>query len=103
MNINHPYNKLWIGIAIGLLVPFTAYGILLMIYDQLDAFGILNPTGMSLTFRERTIALIAIIANILPVQLLNRRHMLDAMRGVVFPTLVYVIAWMYYYGMDLLG
>lgn len=102
MNNSSRYNTLVIGIIIGILVPFMAYGILLSLYDQLDNAGIFNPVGLSAGFRERTIALFALICNVIPLHLLNKRHMLDAMRGIVFPTFVYVILWMYYYGFDLI-
>lgn len=102
MNNYSAYNKLWVGIVAGLCVPFAAYGILLMIYDKLDYYEIFNPGGLALNFRERTIALIAIICNIIPLQIFNKRNFLDAMRGIVFPTLIYVVLWMYYYGMELI-
>lgn len=102
MNQLHPYNKLITGILTGLCVPFASYGILLMIYDKLDYYDIFNPVGLAPNFRERSIALFAIICNIIPLQLFNRKNFLDAMRGIVFPTLLYVVLWMYFYGMDLL-
>lgn len=101
-NHNNKINTVVAGIIIGILVPFMAYGILLSLYDQLDNAGIFNPVGLSPGFRERTIALFALICNVIPLHYLNKRYMLDAMRGIVFPTFVYVILWMYYYGMDLI-
>jgi hypothetical protein len=53
-------------------------------------------------FRERTIGLIALILNVIPMQIFNKRNWQEAMRGIVFPTLAYVILWMYLYGYDLL-
>jgi amino acid permease len=102
MNTEIQYDKLWIGILAGLCVPFAAYGILLMIYDKMDYYEIFNPVGMAPGFRERTIALLAIICNIIPLQIFNKRNLLESMRGIIFPTLFYVVLWMYYYGMDLL-
>lgn len=102
MNNFTTYNKIWFGILIGLCVPFASYGILLMIYDQMDYYEIFNPVGMAANFRERTIALLAIICNVIPLQLFNKKYMFHAMRGIVFPTLFYVILWMYYYGVELL-
>ena len=87
---------------VGLCVPFASYGIILMIYDKMDYYEIFNPAGLAPNFRERTIALFAIICNVIPLQVFNRKILFDAMRGIVFPTLFYVILWMYYYGLDLL-
>jgi amino acid permease len=96
------YDKVWIGIIAGLCVPFASYGILLMIYDKMDYYEIFNPVGLAPNFRERTIALLAVICNIIPLQIFNRKNIFNAMRGIVFPTLLYVILWMYYYGMELI-
>ena len=96
------YNKVWIGILVGLCIPFACYGILLMIYDKMDYFEIFNPVGLGPNFRERTIALMAIICNVIPLHIFNKKNALEAMRGIVFPTLFYVVLWMYFYGMDLL-
>ncbi len=97
------YNHIITGIFAGIIVPFVSYAILLMIYDQLDQYEILNSTGMAPNFRERTIGLIAIVLNLIPLHLFNRRNWQEAMRGVVFPTLAYVGIWMYLYGMELLN
>lgn len=103
MNPISKYNQTWVGILTGLLVPFTAYGILLSLYDLLDQLEIFNPLGLTPTFRERTVALFALVCNIIPLHIFNKRYMLFAMRGIVFPTLLYVALWMYYYGLHLLG
>ena len=103
IQINHPWNKIWIGILTGFLVPITCYGILLVIYERLDIAGVINSEGMQTNFRERTIALISIIANIIPIQYFNKNGWIDAMRGIVFPTFFFVVLWMYYYGKDLLN
>jgi amino acid permease len=86
-----------------LCVPFASYGILLVIYDKMDYFELFSPVGLAANFRERTIALLAIICNVIPVQIFNRRNMFEAMRGMVFPTLLYVSLWMYFYGLELIS
>ncbi len=101
MILSNKYDRVITGILIGICVPFASYGILLVIYDQLDHWGVFNPLGMSSNFRERTIALLALICNIIPLHLFNKYFFLNAMRGIVFPTLIYVILWMYFYGLDL--
>ena len=103
MEIREKYDRLYIGILVGLLIPFTAYGILLSLYDKLDALDLLHPEGFTATFRERTVALLAIVANVIPMHFFNRRFMLSSLRGLIFPTLLYVILWMYFYGLGLLG
>jgi hypothetical protein len=97
------YNHVLTGITTGILVPFIMYAIVLSIYDILDEKEILNADGMMINFRERTIALIAIVSNLIPLHFFNRNNWHNAMRGIVFPTLVLVGIWMYLYGYELLN
>lgn len=104
LNFRRPwFDKMIYGIVLGICIPFACYGILLMVYDQLDKMNIFNNSNLSSNYRERTIAIIAIIGNAICMQILNRKNALQAMRGLVFPTLAYVILWMWLYGKDLLG
>lgn len=98
-----PYNHVLTGILIGIVTPFVMYGILLSIYDFLDARDILNAEGFAFNFRERTIGLLAIVSNLFPLHIFNRKNWHNAMRGIVFPTLIYVGLWMYFYGLELLN
>ncbi|MEP7197296.1 MAG: hypothetical protein ABI851_12315 [Saprospiraceae bacterium] len=105
-NLNKLYSKydhILTGIFCGLVIPFVGYAILLTIYDYLDDKEILNSAGMAANFRERTIGLIAIVLNVLPLQYFNKINWLNAMRGIVFPTLLLVGLWMYLYGYELLN
>lgn len=97
------YDKLIYGILIAIIVPIISYGIFLFLYEQLDNFNILNGDGMAPNFRERTIGLLAIISNVVPMHFANKKHYTDLMRGIVFPTLIYVAIWMYQYGFELIG
>lgn len=91
-------NSIWLGIALGLAVPFVGYAILLSIYDYLDASGVLVRTGLSPTFRQRTLMVISLCLNLLPFNYYQRIKYTDTMRGIVFPTAIYVIAWIIYFG-----
>ena len=103
MNPILKYDKILYGLLLGIVIPVIAYAILLMIYDQLDAWDILSGTGLAPNFRERTIGLMAILANAIPMQMANNRYLTNAMRGIIFPTLFYVCLWMYNYGFELIG
>ena len=37
--MNPRYDKLWVGIVAGLVVPFVGYALLLVLFEQLDASG----------------------------------------------------------------
>lgn len=100
MNINK--DSILFGIAIGLVVPFVGYALLLTLFDQLEAVGWINPNGFSPTFRQRTLSIVAICLNTIPMNIFKKRWWNDSMRGVVFPTGLYVIAWIVYFGQHIL-
>ncbi|MBK7872874.1 MAG: hypothetical protein IPJ74_20480 [Saprospiraceae bacterium] len=91
-------NKLWIGLLIGLLVPFVGYALLLTIYDQFDAMGWTSSIGFSANFRVRTLGVIAICLNLIPLNLFQRRRFGEAVRGIAVMTVIYAIAWVIYFG-----
>jgi len=90
-------DKIVLGLILGFLLPVVGYALLLEIYDQLSSSGIISDEGFSRTFRERTIALLAICFNLIPFTYFNRRRMLNGMRGLVFPTVLFVIIWLFYF------
>ncbi|NUO00258.1 MAG: hypothetical protein HUU01_06535 [Saprospiraceae bacterium] len=90
-------NALWIGAVVGLVLPFVGYAVLLMIYEQLESFGWLKSAGFSTDFRQRTIAIVAICLNLWPLNVYQKKRYTDTMRGIVFPTALYVIVWVVYF------
>lgn len=94
-------NNIWIGLGIGLLIPFIGYALLLVLYEQLETAGIGSSTGFSPDFRQRTLAVIAICLNIFPVNRFRRYRMTESMRGVVFATTAYVLLWVVYFANSL--
>ena len=94
-------NNIWIGLLIGLLIPFLGYALLLVLYEQLEAAGLSTTTGFSDSFRERTLAVIAICLNIIPVNIFRKRRLTDSMRGVIFAIMLYVLVWVIYFSSSL--
>ena len=90
-------DNLWIGLAVGLLVPFVGYALLLVAYEQLEAMAFASDSWFSPNFRERTLAVIAICLNIIFMNRFRRRRMTESMRGVVFATMLYVFIWVVYF------
>ncbi len=86
-----------IGLILGLAIPFVGYALLLELYDQLETQGIISDIGLTETFRKRTIALLAVCMNLIPFSLFNRRRFYNGMRGLIFPTVIYVLCWLYYF------
>lgn len=100
--MNPRYDKLWVGLVLGLLVPFVGYALLLVLFEQLDASGAASGEGFSFNFRERTTALLAIALNLIPLSVFQRQRMGHAIRGVVTMTLVYAVIWFIQFGRELL-
>ncbi|MCB0637249.1 MAG: hypothetical protein KDC54_11560 [Lewinella sp.] len=100
--MNPRYDKLWVGIVAGLVVPFVGYALLLVLFEQLDASGAASSDGFSFNFRERTTALLAIALNLIPLSVFQRQRMGYAIRGVVAMTLLYAIVWFIFFGRELL-
>ena len=86
-------NAIKIGIIIGLVLPFLGFWLWKGIFELATMAGIMNPTGFSEDWRERTFALLAICMNIIPFQYYQKKRFDDTMRGLVFPTILYVILW----------
>ena len=88
-------NKIWIGLLVGLLVPFVGLAILELLLEQLDELVFQQARNrLSESFKDRTLYLIAIIFNIIPFQLYNKQKKILSMRGMVIATTIYAIAWM---------
>lgn len=93
----HPfskYNKVWVGLAIGLVVPFVGYAVLLMLNEQLGGLGWEVQGNQFEGFSEKLLRLLAICLNLIPFTWGQRQRMDDLMRGVFIPTLLYVMVWM---------
>lgn len=90
-------NNLLIGLAAGLVLPFIGYALLILLFEQIEAAGLASSVGFSPTFRTRTLAVIAICLNLIPVNIFRRRRLTESMRGVVFATTFYVLVWVIYF------
>ncbi len=59
-------DNILIGIGLGLVIPFVGYALLLTFFDQMESAGLMSPENMSSNFRLRTVALVAIALNLIP-------------------------------------
>ena len=89
-------DNVWIGLLVGLAVPFAAYGIFIMVFEQLDVAGITHG-GLGNDYRARMIGLLAIAANIIPINIYRKNYHDNSMRGIVLATSAYVALWLYTY------
>ncbi len=88
-------DALILGILLGLAVPFVGYAIILMIFEQIGASEWLNSEARTITFRTRTIAVLAICLNIIPFRFYQKQRYEASMRGVIVATMIYVGLWMF--------
>lgn len=90
-------NNVLIGLLLGIVVPVFGYFFIDSIFNLLDQLGIMDPDGFSFTWRERTTSLLAICMNLIPFQLYKTKRYDQSMRGLIFPTLLMVFYWVYYF------
>jgi hypothetical protein len=96
-------NELWVGLVLGLLLPVLDWYFLNAIFNLLELKGAADGTGLSANFRERTLAIIAIALNIIPLQMYRRRRWEHAMRGIVLATGLLAMIWLFRFGASLMG
>ncbi|PHN04109.1 hypothetical protein [Flavilitoribacter nigricans] len=90
-------NEIWIGLVVGLLLPFVGYALLLSASDYI----INNNLGSG--FRPRSLALIAVCLNIIPMNVFMSRGQGQSMRGLLIMTIVYAVVWFLYFRESLFG
>ncbi|MEL7118166.1 MAG: hypothetical protein AAFO07_01955 [Bacteroidota bacterium] len=95
-------NNLPFGLGIGILLPVVGVLLLYLVFGQLDNAGWASSRGLTTSFRERTLTLVAICTNIVPFNYYYKRRMMLSLRGVAIATVILAMVWVIYYGVDLL-
>ena len=95
-------NEIWAGLIFGVLLPFFGFLILYNLFGFLEMQGAASGEGFSANFRERTLAIVAIALNLIPLNIYRRRRWDLAMRGVVIATAVLAGIWLFRFGLYLL-
>lgn len=99
-----PYNTIVVGIAIGACFPVIAYVFIESLFGLLSSTGVIDEvSSSSITKRQRSLLLFSICAIIVPTQILKNKRWDHALRGLMLPMFIYVIAWIYYYYPTLFG
>ena len=94
-------NSLILGIFLGLAVPFVGYALILTLFEQLAATEWLSSETRTISFRARTIAVLAICLNIIPFKIYQKMWHQTTMRGIVLATLFYVGFWLFKFSGDI--
>lgn len=91
-------DNLLIGLAVSLVVPIIIYFLLLQLQGM-----IAEGAGRSISFEPRTLALIAICLNVIPLNYFRKVYRHRSLRGLATGTMVLAMAWFFYFGRDLLN
>lgn len=94
-------NTVLAGILFGVVLPIIGFSLLFNLFTLLEGAGVASTEGFAPNFRERTLAIIALALNLIPLQIYRRRRWEDAMRGVVIATGVLAFIWLFFYGLKL--
>lgn len=90
-------DHLWIGLVVSVVVTAIGYALFLQLGEYFSA-----NAGRTVVFRPRTLALLAICLNILPMNVLRRTQRTQTMRGLLFGVMGLAVIWFFYYGRALL-
>ncbi len=90
-------NSIWLGLLIGLALPALGYPVLLFLYEQLEEAGIVSSSGFSGDFRQRTVAILALCLNLLPLRRFQGQRATRSIRGLVLATLLLGVLWFIYF------
>ena len=97
-------NSLIFGLVLGCIVPVVGFVVVEFIFNQSTLFGLMSEVSSSSSGRRfRTLTLIAICTYLIPFNIAKNRKWDDTMRGIVFPTLIYVGAWIFKFYGELFG
>ena len=96
-------DSVWLGIALGLLIPAISYAILLTLYTLLDTMGIFSDFGFADDFRIRTLALFAICSNLIMVQRYRKSYKNETIRGVMVASMILVTIWFFVFGLKIMN
>ena len=91
------YDHIMIGLATAWLVAGVSYALLLTAEDYISA-----SAGQVFDLRTRSVALIAICLNIVPMNYFRRHYRNRSLRGLIIGTVLLAGAWFVYFGRDLL-
>lgn len=97
-------NSIVTGLVVGCITPVLGFMLVEFIFNTLTQFGLMEEVTSSTSGRRfRTLALIGICCSLIPFNIAKNHKWDQTMRGIIFPTLVYVGAWVYRFYSELFG
>lgn len=89
-------DQLWLGLVLGLILPVMGYFLAIQSNEW-----IASALNKPFAFKESTVFLIAICANMLPIGYFRRRFYTKALRGVMVVTMLLALGWFIKFGSGL--
>ncbi len=97
-------DSLMFGILLGVIVPILGFVAVESLFELMTNMGWMSEVSASTSERRfRTLVLVGICWNLIPFNIAKNKRWDQTMRGIVFPTLIYVGAWVYKFGGGLIG
>lgn len=91
-------DQIWLGALIGLLVPALAFFLISNSNELISSL-----INRSFNWQERTVAIMAICCNMIPMGSFRRNYLNKSLRGLIMITMALTIAWFFMYGRALTG
>ncbi len=91
-------DNLLTGLVVSLIIPVLSYFLLLQLQSMIS-----EGSGKAISFELRTVALIAICLNVMPLNYFRKTYRNRSLRGLATGTMILAMAWFFYFGQDLLG
>lgn len=90
-------DNILIGLAVALLLPAFSYFLLIQLQGM-----IASSAGKPIAFEQRTLALIAICLNIIPLNYFRKVYRNRSIRGLATGTMLLALLWFFWFGRALL-
>jgi len=90
-------NQLGLGLLFGVIIPFVAYALLMMINERIFEAGNLGADGSQPIFDNNSLLLFAICFNLIPFTYYQRKRFSKSMRGILGATLIYAMVWLFWF------
>ncbi len=94
-------NNVVAGILLGIILPIVVFVLLYQVFSLLEIRGAASGAGLSENFRVRTLAIVAMAVNVLPMRVFQKRRWEDSVRGIVVATAALALGWVFYFGKGL--
>ena len=89
-------DNFWVGLMIGATIPVIGFFLVELIFGFLEDAGMMDEVSLSSAEkRQRTMALVALCFNLVPLQILRLKRYDALLRGLMVATFIYAGAWVF--------